>query len=72
MQARVLIRTFYKCSRLRTEDKVKTLLKNAVTGNVENENELWYSGATNRDQSKLSRRPRKDPRETSIILFPGN
>ena len=79
MQARICIRRFSKCSCFRTEDKVKTLLRNAVTGNVENEvspeNKLWatdpYSGFS-RDQSKMSRRPRKDPRETSIILFPGN
>lgn len=79
MLNRILIQRFFsKSSTFKKEDKVKNLLQNAVTGNVEKdvsqENGLWstdpYSGFS-RDQSKMSRRPKKDPRETSIILFPG-
>jgi [acyl-carrier-protein] S-malonyltransferase len=63
------------------KDKVKDLLDEAAIGINETspEHDNWSTSpypegtvfSKNRDQSKKSKRPRKDPRDCSIILFPG-
>lgn len=71
------------CLRAATDDKsgsVKELLDNAATFediNNETPDNDWatlpYPEGTHlrRDQSKKALRPKTDPKETSIILFPG-
>lgn len=82
---RVLARNFTRSSSLQLRgNRIKDLLENAAGGENEPQNEndaqanLWATtpypqGAIlrQRDQSKKSRRSNKDPRDTSIILFPG-
>jgi [acyl-carrier-protein] S-malonyltransferase len=78
---RMHIRNLTKVSPLRCSNKIKDLLDNAATGDdstPQNQADIWSTspyptGAihNNRDQSKKSNRPRTDPRETSIVLFPG-
>lgn len=81
---RLGFRHFSKSPSFRCSNKIKDLLNNAALG-VEPQNEadaqanVWSTtpypkGAilnSTRDQSKKSKRSGKDPRETSIILFPG-
>lgn len=74
-------RAFSKSAQLRCSNKIKDLLENAAAGadtNPQTQADLWSTspypeGAVlnRRDQSKKSKRSGKDPRETSIVLFPG-
>lgn len=74
-------RQFTNYYQLGCSNRVKELLDNAALGEdvtPQNQADLWSTspypdGAVfrNRDQSKKSRRPKQDPRETSIMLFPG-
>ncbi|KAJ1525278.1 hypothetical protein ONE63_010101 [Megalurothrips usitatus] len=59
-----------------SEDHVRDLLKSATVGDKQKVgDQKWlespYSGKNVRDQALKSLRPKIDPRETSIILFPG-
>lgn len=72
---RIVIRNFATSFRRCNSEKIKELLNNAAIGE-EHKNEEWSTmpypnGAVYRDQSRKSKRSRKDPKETSIILFPG-
>lgn len=74
-------RHFTKFYPLECSNRVKELLDNAALGEditPQNQADSWSTspypdGAVfrNRDQSKKSKRPKQDPRETSIMLFPG-
>lgn len=79
----LIVRRFSKSPQLGSR-KIKDLLDNAATANDDpNEDTSWSSSPypsgsvinkgldRHRDQSKKSRRSLKDPRETSIIMFPG-
>lgn len=79
---KVAVRCFSRSSQFGCSNKIKDLLENAAIGGdakPENEGDFWSTsdypqGAVlnrRRDQSKKSRRPLRDPRDTSIILFPG-
>jgi [acyl-carrier-protein] S-malonyltransferase len=80
---KVGFRSFTKSSHLRCSNKIKDLLDNAASGldaSPQNEDDKWstspypegavFSGR-NRDQSKKVRRSGKDPKYTSIMMFPG-
>lgn len=81
MLLKVGVRGFSKSTQIRCSDKIKDLLENAASGtdnNPQTQADVWATspypeGAifNRRDQSKKSRRLGKDPRDTSIVLFPG-
>lgn len=78
---KVGVRCFSKSVQLRCSNKVKDLLDNAATGadnDPQSQADVWATspypqGAVfnRRDQGKKSKRSGKDPRDTSIVLFPG-
>ena len=80
MFQRIIARNIHRGLFLRNEEKtslIKNLLDDAVTGSPVNPDDNWatqpYAEGTvfRRDQSKKAIRPTIDPRETTIILFPG-
>lgn len=77
---RIASRNFSKSSQFRCSNKLKDLLDSAVGGDKtpNHQADRWstspYPEGTvfdSRDQSKKEKRSSKDPRETSVILFPG-
>lgn len=81
MKSFLNIRRFTNYHQLGCSNRVKDLLENAALGEditPQHQSDFWstspYPDGTvfrNRDQSKKSKRPKQDPRETSIMLFPG-
>lgn len=81
---KIYVRGFALTScRFKYNDKVKDLLDSAATGDdikPKNPEDVWSTSPypeeavfqkRDRDQSKKERRPRRDPKDTSIVLFPG-
>jgi [acyl-carrier-protein] S-malonyltransferase len=79
---KVGLRGFSKSSQIRCSNKIKDLLDNAASGSdssPQSQADAWSTSpypkgavfSENRDQSKKVRRSGRDPKFTSIMMFPG-